>query len=90
MCLTTLRWHDYDCSIDRGTCICEREQCECKIAPLSGLAYFGQGETAANSAADNNNCACDPDNCYNSDFNEVNTKSMQVSAIELWPLIIQV
>ena len=59
------------------------------MAPLSGLVYFGQGETAANSAADNNNCACDPDNCYNSAFNDVSTKPMQVSTLELWPLRIQ-
>ena len=37
---------------------------------MSNVSYFGTGGTADAPAADNN-CACDPDNCYNPDFPNV-------------------
>ena len=52
--------------VDRGTCDCE--ECACNLAPLSELSYFGVGNTAADFNAVENNCECDPDDCYNPNF----------------------
>ena len=61
--------------VERGQCNCELGRCECAIAPLSGVSYFGEDGTAANANANDNNCECDPDQCYNPQFPDVSANS---------------
>lgn len=66
---------------ERGECDCELERCICEFAPLSGVRYFGTDGRASNPDARDNNCECDPDQCYNPRFpdglcvNQVNGQS---------------
>ena len=64
-----------DYSVERGECDCERERCICKFAPLSRVRYFGINGAANLPNASDNNCECDPDQCYNPQFPDVSADS---------------